>query len=422
MSLSAAISSAVSALTAQASALATVSNNLANSSTVGYKASGTSFAALVAGDVGTASAAGGVSASQQAAVGLQGLLTTSTVATNVAISGDGMFAVSADADSDEMLYTRNGEFTTDSEGYLVSNGYYLQGWATNADGTVSGTASQGAVSAIDTDSISSIAAATTTAAMIANLPAEAAVGDTFTSSMEVYDSLGTAATTSMTWTKIAENQWTVSFADPVLTADATQTIGTIDDAASTITITFNADGTLASTNPTAAALSIADWTTGASNSTISLDLGSSGTASGLSQYSTGNATPGVSVEATPDGVPYGSLSGITVGDDGTVYASYSNGMQLSVFKIAVATFNNVNGMSEVSGGLYAQTAESGTASFHISGEGGAGSILGSRLEASTTDTNLEFSRMMAAQQAYSGAAQAITAANAMFDTLISAVR
>ncbi|MGV8831132.1 MAG: flagellar hook protein FlgE [Devosia sp.] len=422
MSLSAAISSAVSALNAQSSALATVSNNLANSSTVGYKASGTSFAALVAGDVGTASAAGGVSSSQKAAVSTQGLLNTSTVATNVAISGDGMFAVSAKSDSDELLYTRNGEFTTDSEGYLVSNGYYLQGWKTDADGAVVGTATQGALTAIDTDSISSIASATTTASLVANLPAEAAVNDTFTSSMDVYDSLGTAASSEMTWTKTAENVWTVSFADPVLTADPSQTVGTVDAATSTITVTFNGDGTLASTNPAAAALNISGWTTGASDSAISLDLGSSGTSSGLSQYATGAETPSVTVESSPDGVPFGSLSGINVGDDGTVYASYSNGMQLSVYKIAVATFNNANGMSEVSGGLYAQTADSGTASFHLSGEGGAGTILGSRLEASTTDTNLEFSRMMAAQQAYSGAAQAMTAANDMFDTLISAVR
>ena len=391
MSLSAAISSAVSALTAQSNALATVSNNLANSSTVGYKASGTSFAALVAGDVGTASAAGGVSSKQQTAVALQGLLTTSTVSTNVAISGDGMFAVSAKSDSDELLYTRNGEFTTDSEGYLVSNGYYLQGWKTDADGTVVGSASQGSLTAIDTDSISSVASATTTAGLIANLPADAAVGDTFSSSMEVYDSLGTAASTAMTWTKTGENEWSVSFSDPALTANPSQTVGTVDPANSSIAIKFNGDGTLASTTPAAAALNISNWTTGASDSAISLDLGSSGTASGLSQYSTGGATLSVSVESTPDGVPYGSLSGINVGDDGTVYASYSNGMQLSVYKVALATFNNVNGMSEVSGGLYAQTANSGAASFHVSGEGGAGTILGSRLESSTTDTNLEFS-------------------------------
>lgn len=422
MGLSAAINSAVSALSAQANALATVSNNLANSSTVGYKAAGTSFASLVAGNVGAASSAGGVSASQQPAVTLQGLLTTSTVGTNIAISGDGMFAVSAGSDSDELLFTRNGEFTTDSDGYLVSNGYYLQGWSTNADGTVVGTGTSGALTAIDTDSISSVASATTTASLIANLPAEAAVGDTFVSSMEVYDSLGTAASAAMTWTKTAENEWQVSFSDPVLTSDPSQTIGTVDAAASTTVISFNSDGTLASTTPAAAALSINGWTTGASDSAISLDLGSSGTASGLSQYSSGASSLSVAVESNPDGVAYGSLSGITVGDDGTVYASYSNGTYLSVFKIAVATFNNVNGLSEVNGGLYAQTATSGSATFHLSGEGGAGTILGSRLEASTTDTNLEFSRMMAAQQAYSGAAQAITAANAMFDTLISAVR
>ena len=420
MSLSGAINSAVSALTAQSAALASVSNNLANSSTVGYKASNSSFASLVAGDSRTQTASGGVVVNAQSNVGLQGLLTDSTVATNMAISGDGLFAVATTADSDEMLYTRNGEFSTDSEGYLVSNGYYLQGWKTDASGQIVGGTSSSNLTAIDTDSISSVASATSTASLIANLPAEAAVGDSFTSTMEVYDALGTAASTTITWSKTAENSWSATFSDPTSSSDPTQTIGTVTS--SPVTLTFNDDGTLASTNPASPSLSIAGWTTGAADSAVTLDLGEAGTASGISQYSSGATSLAVSLESSQDGVSYGSLSGVSVGDDGSVYASYSNGMQISVYKVAVTTFNNVNGLTEMSGGLYVQSASSGTPSFKLSGEAGAGTISGAQLESSTTDTNLEFSRMMAAQQAYSSAAQTITAANAMFDTLISAVR
>lgn len=420
MSLSGAISSAVSALNAQSAALANVSNNLANSSTVGYKASDTSFASLVAGDTQAQSSTGGVMNYTRSNVSLQGLLTSSTVATNMAISGNGLFVVSGDANGGDLLYTRNGEFSVDSDGYLVSNGYYLQGWATDASGDVVGGTSASSLSAIDTDAISSVAAATSTATLTANLPAEVEDLTSFTSSLEVFDSLGTAATTTVTWTKTSENTWTIAFSDPTLSSDSTQTVGSVTS--SPITVTFNGDGTLASTSPASPSLTIGGWTTGAATSAITLDLGDAGTASGLSQYSSDATTPTVSLTSTQDGMRYGSLSGIDVGDDGTVYASYSNGTQIAVYKVAVATFTNVEGLTAQTGGLYAASSDSGSASYKLSGQDGAGTIFGSQLEASTTDTNSEFAKMMAAQQAYSGAAQAITAANAMFDTLISAVR
>lgn len=421
MSLSGAISSAVSALNAQSAALANVSNNLANSSTIGYKANDTSFASLVAGNSKTQSATGGVMNYTKSNVSLQGLLTTSTVSTNMAISGNGLFIVSGDADSSNTLqYTRNGEFTVDSDGYLVNNGSYLQGWKTDTSGNIIGGTSASNLSAIDTDAISSVAAATTTASMTANLPAETADGSTFTSSLEIFDALGTAATTTITWTKTAANTWSVDFSDPTLSNDPTTSVGSVSS--SPITVTFNDDGTLASTSPASASLTVTGWTTGATTSAISLNLGEVGTASGLSQYTSGATKPTVSLTSSKDGMRYGSISGIDIGDDGTVYASYSNGAQISVYKVAVATFSNVEGLKAETGGLYAATSQSGSASYKVSGQDGAGTIFGSQLEASTTDTNSEFSKMMAAQQAYSGAAQAITAANDMFDTLMSAVR
>ena len=237
---------------------------------------------------------------------------------------------------------------------------------------------------------------------------------------EIFDALGTAATTTVTWTKTAENTWSIAFSKPTLSNDPTQSVGTVSS--SPITVTFNDDGTLASTSPTSASLTITGWTTGAATSAISLDLGDVGTASGLSQYSSSATTPTVSLTSSQDGMRYGSLSGIDVGDDGTVYASYSNGAQISIYKVAVATFTNVEGLSAQTGGVYAASKDSGSASYKLSGQDGAGTIFGSQLESSATDTNSEFSKMMAAQQAYSGAAQAMTAANDMFDTLIGAVR
>jgi flagellar hook protein FlgE len=420
MSLSGALNSAVSALNAQSSALAMISDNLANSTTTGYKTTSASFSSLLTGtSSGSSYSSGGVSVAPTSNISAQGLLAASSVSTNMAIDGNGFFVVSSESDTNDTFYTRNGEFTVDAEGYITNNGYYLQGWPTDADGDVKG-GGTGSLEAIDTKAISTIASATTTASLIANLPAEAEINSTFTSPIEVYDSLGTAASMTVTWTKTAENTWSASFSDPVLSSDTSQTIGDVSTAA--VTITFNSDGTLNTTMPRPPTVGITDWTTGAGDSSITLDLGASGTSSGLSQLSTGSETLTVDLETIKNGIGFGSVTNITIGDEGTVYANYDNGEQRAIYKIPVATFANANGLGALSGGIYAASNESGTSTLRIAGTNGAGTIYGSKLEASQTDTNQEFANMMSAQQAYSGAAQIMSTANSMFDTLISAVR
>lgn len=421
MSLSSAVNSAVSALNAQSAALALVSNNLANTSTVGYKTTSASFSTMLAGSAGAKSAiSGGVLETAVADVSAQGLLTASSTSTNMAISGNGFFTVSSSLDGTGIAYTRNGEFSTDADGYLVNNGYYLMGWPTDADGNITGSGTTSSLQAIDTDKIATIASPTTEMSWVANLPAEAETGATFTSSVEVFDSLGTAASSTVTWTKTGENSWTAAFSNPVLASDSNSTIGTVTS--DPVTITFNSDGTLASTDPSPPTLTIGSWTTGAATSSISIGMGTAGTATGLSQYSTGSDTLKVDLVADQDGVKMGSLTGISIDEDGTVSGVYDNGMTRAIYKVPVATFTNANGLAAMSGGMYQATTTSGAATLRFSGTGGAGTIYGSQLELSTADTNTEFSRMMAAQQAYSGAAQVVSTAKSMFDTLISAVR
>jgi flagellar hook protein FlgE len=237
--------------------------------------------------------------------------------------------------------------------------------------------------------------------------------------MELEDSLGTKAKTTLTWTKTADNTWSVSFGNPT-TSDGTSTIGTVSS--SPITVTFNSDGTLASTDPASPTLDIGSWSTGAGSSSIALDLGTTGTATGLSQYSSGADTPSVSLEVDQNGIYFGSLTTISIDDQGIVWAAYDNSQTLALYKIPVATFNNADGLTTSGNSIYAATAASGSASLVEAGTDGAGTIKGGELEASTTDTNAQFSTMMASQQAYSAAAQVITTAKSMFETLLSAVR
>lgn len=420
MSLSAALGAAVTALNSQSSALSIISTNLANSSTNGYKSIDASFASLLSGGASKASnGTGGVSVASRQNVLAQGLLTHSSSSTNMAITGNGFFVVSGGQESKELGYTRNGEFGVDEEGFLVNNGQYLMGWATDSNGLVIGTESADALSSIDTDAIATIALPTSNMTMMANLPAEAADGATFTSALEVYDSLGTAGSIDVTWTKISALEWTASFSNPTSAGGGAAT-GTVTS--TPVAISFNPDGTLASTNPATPTLTIDNWDSRAAASTITLNLGSPGTSAGLSQYASGATNPAVELKSSQDGVGLGALSAIEITDDGIVKALYDNGMTRAIYKVPLATFSNANGLTVSDGGVYYSTTASGTAALRTAGEGGAGTISGSRLEVSTTDTNAEFSKMMAAQQAYSGAAQVMSAANSMFDTLISAVR
>jgi flagellar hook protein FlgE len=249
---------------------------------------------------------------------------------------------------------------------------------------------------------------------------DAATGATFSSSMAVYDSLGTANTVQVTWTKTGSNAWSAAFANPTSSSDTSTTTGT---ASGSVAITSNSDGSLASTTPSPATLSVTVGPTAPADSTVSLNLGTVGKTDGLTQFASGETTPAVDVTSiTSDGLAFGKLSSVAVGKDGVVNATYSNGQTIPIYKIAVATFADPNGLNAQSDGIYSATATSGGATLQTSGTNGAGTVFGSELESSTTDTSGQFSNMISAQQAYSAASQVITTVNKMFDTLVSSMR
>jgi flagellar hook protein FlgE len=419
MSLTGAVNSAVSAMKAQSAALSIVSYNLANVSTTGFKASTASFSSLLTSTSGE-SVAGGVSVASKSNVTASGLLSSTDSATDLAIDGSGFFCVST-AGSDEVDYTRNGSFTIDEDGYLVNGDYDLLGWPTDTDGNVVGSSTTGNLETIDTDAYASYAEATTSLTMAGNLPANAEVGDSYSSEeIEVYDSLGTSLTLSATWTKTAENTWTASFSDALLSSDNETTAGNVTS--STITLTFNDDGSLSSTDPDPATLTISNLTTGAADLTVDLDFGEDNSSDTLTQLSDDSETPSADITPSADGYPYGTYTGVSIEEDGTVKASYSNGATIAIYKIPVATFANADGLTELSSSVYAASSESSAATLHTAGDGGTGYIQDYELESSTSDTNTEFSNMMSAQQAYSAASQVFSTANDMFDTLLQAAR
>ncbi|MGA1855875.1 flagellar hook protein FlgE [Azospirillum sp. 11R-A] len=436
MSLTSAMYSATSGLTAQSKALASISSNIANSSTTGFKGTVTEFTSYINKTTTVDEQVGGVIASNTRSVSRQGEIQSSATTTNMAVNGDGFFVVSDKTSSGGTYFTRNGSFSTDSNGNLVnSEGYYLYGWAVGDDGTIKAgnKTSTDSLQAINLTSIKGTPKATSTLDIEANLPSDAATGDSFTTDVELFDALGNSHSVTMTWSKTADNAWSLSASDPTGSADGTTTTGTISGFP--ISISFNSDGSLASAtqtdssgtttsvDPSAIDFSVGGWTTGAGDSTVTMSLGSANSTTGLTQYASGESTAAIGDwTATGNGYEPGTLTGTTIDSSGVVRATFDNGETRAIYQIPIATFANSNGLESESGSTYTQTYESGNYQLRTAGDGKAGEIEASSLESSTVELTDEFSRMIVAQQAYSAASKVMTTAQDMIDTLISMKR
>ena len=434
MSLNSALNAAVSGLRAQAAAVAAVSENIANASTTAYKTRGISFQSLVTGSASrNGSSSGGVIFDTYQNINQQGLVQATDSGTDIAVNGAGFFVVSDDSNNQPSgyTYTRNGNFKTDASGYLINNeGSYLLGQITDDAGVVISTSTNdlNSLVPIDVNSISGTAQATQNVRFDLNLPADALVADTFNNSIEIFDALGVSHTIGITWAKVAANSWTATFATPVQTSTgvASATLDTDSGTAglqNSIAITFNGDGSVASFLPAVTSFDLAAFTTGASNSTVALDMGTVGNTDGLTQFSSNTATPGLEIYLIDqDGVRFGQLSSLSIDDTGLVTAFFENGVRLPVFQIPVATFPNPLGLTHVNGTVYDENENAGNYNLRLPGQGNAGKIVSSALEQSTTDTSEEFNKMIIAQQAYSSAAKVVSTADQMFQELINAVR
>jgi flagellar hook protein FlgE len=431
MSITSAMYSATSGLTAQSKALASISSNIANSSTTGFKGTVTQFTSYINKTTTVDEQVGGVIASNTRSISSQGEIEASSVTTNLAVNGEGLFVVSDDTADGGTYFTRNGSFSIDSDGYLVnSEGYYLSGWKLDDSGKVSAgnKTSVDSLESINLSNIKGTPKATSTLGIEANLPSDAETGDSFTSDVEMFDALGNSHSVTMTWSKTADNTWSVSASNPVNSDDGTTTTGTISGFP--ITISFNSDGSLAgatqngaTVNPSAISFSVSGWTTGAGNSSVSMDLGTAGGTDGLTQYASGEDDPEIGDwTSTQNGYEPGTLTGTTIDSEGVVRATFDNGETRAIYRIPIATFANADGLDSESGTTFTQTYESGNYQLRTAGDGKAGDIEAGSLESSTVELTDEFSRMIVAQQAYSAASKVMTTAQDMLDTLISMKR
>lgn len=430
MSIYSAMNIGLAGLSAASQALSVTSSNIANVNTVGYKAATTSFSSYLNSEAGTDDGdSAGVAANVEQNVAAAGLATATSSPTDLSISGNGFFVVSPTAStSGEQEYTQVGSFSPDGSGNLVNaNGQYLLGWQLDASGNLPANTTD--LSLVNVSTISGKAIATTSVSLQANLQSTATLDSTynpgdmtagnvapdFQTTLNVYDSQGAIQPITLSFVKTGANQWAY---EATYAGDASDISSPNPIAEGTMS--FNSDGSLANADTTASpatgtiALTI-PWSAGSGlqPQTINLNMGTVGATNGITQFASASAVSGTTV----NGSPFGTVTGVTVGSDGTITAHFSNGLSQNVYKIPIATFNNPNGLTELNGNAYAASNDSGIPNINQAGTGGAGSVESNSLEGSTVDLSTEFTNLITAQNAYSAAARVITTANQMLQTL-----
>jgi flagellar hook protein FlgE len=448
MGIFGAMETAVSGMQAQAYALNNISGNIANSQTIGYKRIDTNFQDLIPDLNASSQITGGVNAASLATNSVAGAFKSTGINSNIALSGDGYFAVSKQTASvsgamtfeSTPYFSRRGDFSLDKNKYLVNGGgYYLMGYKVDP---TSGMASSGTPTTIQLPTGDMPPKATATITYQGNLPTTpsnptstgtalapavaasagppAVAATTVTANGEsaflsssiaggtvtAYDTKGAPLTLQTRWAKNTSGTWDLYYQN-----NSTAT-GTADKWTFLQNFQFNNSGAMTTpaspyTITTPANFSIDGTTLGA----LTMNF------SGMSQY--GDTTGQFrTTNIAQDGYSSASLTGVQFGDKGRIYATYSNGMQQPVADISVAKFNGAQSLSRLDGGVYKQSDQSGSP---IYGAGDSNVLVGG-LEGSNADISQEFSAMIATQQAYSANAKVITAAQQMMTEAVNIIR
>lgn len=430
MSLFGAMTTAITGLNAQARALGHVSDNVANSQTVGFKRTDTNFVSYLTESTQTVMRSGSVVARPDYTNTIAGTISQSENSLSLAISGQGFFSVALPTGSangqvtfdERQFYTRAGDFQLDENGYFVNgSGYALQGWVADASGEIDRTQLQ----PVQISQLVFNPIATSVIEFAANLPEDAT--EPVTTPLNVYDSLGTLQSMTMTWTPNGNNSWTLE-----LSSDAAGgSLGTIDVLFGQAATPAVADGTIGgfanatgsfagsaavSGDPASVTFS-ADFGQGAQ--TMTLDLGSFDTATGVTQYAGDEYTVR---NRAQDGVPLGSYSSVAIRDNGDIAINYDNGQSRVIARAPITTFNNPDALQHLDGQAFMRTVESGEARTSDAGSNGAGSLVVSSVEGSNVDIASEFSKLIIAQRAYTANTKVVTAADQLLQDTINMSR
>ncbi|WP_432546532.1 flagellar hook protein FlgE [Kineococcus sp. SYSU DK004] len=418
--------SGVSGLRSHQTMMDVVGNNISNVNTTGYKSSSVVFSDTLSQLTKAAGAPtdvnGGTNPSQ---VGLgvrvdaitmnmtQGSAQSTGKSTDLMLQGGGMFAVQQ---GDGTFYTRNGSFTLDADGSVVTNnGAYVMGWRPDGNNNIN-TNGQIAKLVIPSDSVMP-ATQTTLGTVTGNLDRTWTANgqQEATTSFTAYDEQGVATTVYVKFRNSAtdvdnpSNEWTVQYSFT----------GKADDFDPLTGVTLDFDSW---TDPDTG-VTYKDGARALVTGTLEIPAPGGNIPLNVEKLTGFVGTTGKStVQTAQNGAPIGTLTSYSFGTDGVITGSYSNGYKQTLGQVAIATFNNAAGLVKEGNSLYSVSTNSGNPVFGIAGEAGRGAILAGSLEMSNVDLSAEFTNLILAQRGFQANSRIISASDEILQDLVNLKR
>ena len=414
MSLYSAFYSSLSGLATNANSLNVIGNNLSNINTVGFKGSNANFGDIFSSNLGGTGTAGngnpiqfglGVQVNSVNQNFAQASFQSTGSALNMALQGNGFFTLQTVRG--QQVFSRAGNFSQNNAGYLVGpDGSMVMGW--NRDPTTGTVNTSSALAPILIDAGTTASAlATQNVRLGINLDSAAAVGDTLTAPIQVYDSQGNSQNIIMTYTKTGSNTWDYAAS---VAAPAVVTGG------GTGTLTFSPSGNL--TSPLVNPILGFNWNNGTTPQNVTWDVVNPDSSANITQFAATSSTN----SSYQDGYGSGTLQSLAVDQNGIISGTFTNGQVISLAQVAVATFNNNNGLVQAGNNAWGQSLASGTPTIGQANQGGRGGILGSNLELSNVDMATEFTNLMLAQNGYQANSKAITTSNQLLQVTLNMIQ
>lgn len=425
MTISSSLNAGVTGLNVNASKLATIADNIANSGTYGYKRADANFSSVSLTQSKGKYTAGGVTVQTYRNVSAQGAITTTSNSMDIAIGGRGMLPVTTTSSlgnpgaPNPFMMTSTGSFTPDKNGILTSqNGLVLMGWPAASDGTIPAQPRDSAagLEPVFVNLNQFAANPTDLIGLGINLPAIAteagASGDPMEISMEYFDNLGTTKTMTARFVPTIpatgqSNSWTLQIIDQ---ASGATPVAEFD-------ISFNdtptTGGSVASVALSAGAGSYdpatGNITVNFASGPVEIEVGSPGSTARMTQMSSEFAP----ISLTKNGAPTGNLTGVEIDENGLVSAIYDSGFTRRIYQVPLVDVPNLNGLNSLSNQAFTLSQDSGPMYLWDAGTGPTGSTIGYAREESTTDVAGELTALIQTQRAYSSNAKIIQTVDEM---------
>lgn len=418
----------VTGVQANGEALGVISDNIANANTAGFKTSRAEFADVVAkslkGVLGGNQIGRGTKLNGVTQIFSQGSVQQTDKATDVAISGDGFFVIDG---VEGRSFTRNGSFNFNKDGELVNiDGNIVKGFRADEDGKITTK-----LESIKLDKTVIDAKKTETVDIAMNLdirgdvkdggfdPARSTETSNYSTGVTVYDSAGNAHALTMYFAKAGDNTWNWHAA-----AKGEEVVGGVKGqqvVGATGTLTFTIDGKLQSQTINSNAF---NFNKGAQpDQAIKFTFGDAiadgGTGvKGSTQYGSVSDI----YKHTQDGYTAGTIGGLSFNDDGVLSAFYTNGVTKNLAQIAIAKFENNEGLFKAGNNMFKESRTSGAANIGGPNTAGRGRVFAKSIESSTTDIASEFVNLIQMQRAFQANSRTLSSSDELMQEIINLKR